>query len=253
MAPAGEHDGLNSPIVDLRQYTLFPGARDSFVDLFDSEFVETQEALGIRVIGQFRDMGDPNRFVWMRGFPDMPTRERSLTGFYEHSETWATHSDAARSMMIDSTDALLLRPVRPDSAFTLEPSSWRPPIGSDTPDSVVVARIHHFDEPVGSTFLTFYEDTVLPAHQEAGGTLLGQFVTEYSQNNFPRLPIRENEHVLIEFRGFKNLDDYHEHLTTLCERTGRWWKEIYPELRRQLRMPPQILRLAPTSRSQLLG
>jgi hypothetical protein len=30
-------------------------------------FVETQEATGMRVIGQFRDLGDPNRFVWLRG------------------------------------------------------------------------------------------------------------------------------------------------------------------------------------------
>src|SRR5439155_10483603 len=47
-----------SPIVDLRQYTLYPGTRDGFVELFDREFVETQEASGMRVIGQFRDLGD---------------------------------------------------------------------------------------------------------------------------------------------------------------------------------------------------
>jgi hypothetical protein len=253
MARAGEHDGLSSPIVDLRQYTLFPGTRDKFIDLFDAEFVETQEALGVRVIGQFRDMGDPNRFVWLRGFADMPAREQSLTGFYEHSEAWATHGEAARSKMIDSTDALLLRPARPESGFALEPASRRPPVGSDTPDSVVVARIHHFVELVSPTFLTFYDDTVVPAHQEAGGTVLGLFTTEYSPNNFPRLPLRENEHVFIEFCGFKNLDEYHEHMTALGDRAGRWRNEIYPELTRQLHMPPQLLRLAPTSRSQLHG
>ena len=33
----------------------------------------------MRVIGQFRDIGDPNRFVWLRGFPDMPSREKALS------------------------------------------------------------------------------------------------------------------------------------------------------------------------------
>src|SRR5437016_8439463 len=45
------------PIVELRQYTLHPGQRDVLIDLFDREFVESQEALGMKVIGQFR--------IWM--------------------------------------------------------------------------------------------------------------------------------------------------------------------------------------------
>ncbi len=55
------------PIVELRQYTLHPGKRDVLIDLFDREFVESQEALGMKVIGQFRDLDNPNRFVWLRG------------------------------------------------------------------------------------------------------------------------------------------------------------------------------------------
>jgi len=41
------------PIVELRQYTLHPGKRDVLIDLFDREFVESREALGMKVIGQF--------------------------------------------------------------------------------------------------------------------------------------------------------------------------------------------------------
>jgi hypothetical protein len=55
------------PIVELRQYTLHPGQRDVLIDLFDREFVESQEALGMKVIGQFRDLDNPDRFVWLRG------------------------------------------------------------------------------------------------------------------------------------------------------------------------------------------
>ncbi len=39
------------PVVELRQYTLHPGKRDVLIDLFDLEFVESQEALGIKIIG----------------------------------------------------------------------------------------------------------------------------------------------------------------------------------------------------------
>jgi hypothetical protein len=53
----------NCAIIELRQYTLHPGAREVLIELFDGEFVESQEALGMHVVGQFRDLDDPNRFV----------------------------------------------------------------------------------------------------------------------------------------------------------------------------------------------
>jgi hypothetical protein len=75
------HSQTCSPMMDLRQYTLYPGTRDAFVELFDRQFVETQEAVGMRIIGQFRDIGDPNRFVWMRGFQDMRRAKKRSRNF----------------------------------------------------------------------------------------------------------------------------------------------------------------------------
>ncbi len=61
-------------VIELRRYTLHPGHREILIRLFDREFVEPQEAAGMRVIGQFRDLSDPDRFVWLRGFTDMSSR-----------------------------------------------------------------------------------------------------------------------------------------------------------------------------------
>ncbi len=41
------------PIVELRQYTLHPGKQHVLIDLFDREFIEPQEALGMRIINRF--------------------------------------------------------------------------------------------------------------------------------------------------------------------------------------------------------
>jgi hypothetical protein len=67
------------PVVELRQYTLHPGKRDVLIDLFEREFIESQEVVGMYVIGQFRDLDNPNRFVWLRGFPNMSERAEGLT------------------------------------------------------------------------------------------------------------------------------------------------------------------------------
>src|ERR1700734_1087769 len=93
------------PIVELRQYTLHPGKRNVLIDLFEREFVETQEAAGMTLIGQFRDLDDPDRFVWLRGFADMSSRAQALAAFYG-GPAWQAHRDAANATMIDSDNVL---------------------------------------------------------------------------------------------------------------------------------------------------
>lgn len=95
-------------IVELRQYTLRPGARDTLVDLFEREFVTGQEAAGITVGGRFRDLDDADRFVWLRSFPDMAARARALHAFY-HGTVWQAHRERANATMLDSDNVLLLR------------------------------------------------------------------------------------------------------------------------------------------------
>src|SRR5216683_1062513 len=101
---------LCCPVVELRQYTLHPGKRDALIDLFDREFVESQEAPGIKVIGQFRDLDNPDRFVWLRGFRDMPSRAQALQDFYG-GPVWKAQREAANDTMVDSDSVLLLRPA----------------------------------------------------------------------------------------------------------------------------------------------
>ena len=106
------------PIVELRQYTLHPGKRHVLIDLFDQQFIEPQEALGMKVIGQFRDVDNRNRFVWLRGFRDMPSRAQALKDFYG-GPVGKAHREAANATMIDSDNVLLLHPATPTSGFSL--------------------------------------------------------------------------------------------------------------------------------------
>ncbi len=144
------------PIVELRQYTLHPGKRDVLIDLFDREFVETQEAVGMKIIGQFRDLDDPNRFVWLRGFQDMATRAESLQTFYG-GPVWKANRELANETMVDSDNVLLLRPARSDSGFSFE-NKERPPHGaSEIPNEIVTATIYYFDSPINDKFIEFFE------------------------------------------------------------------------------------------------
>src|SRR3954451_8369173 len=96
------------PLVELRQYTLHEGQRDVLINLFEREFIESQEALGMKVLGTFTDLDRPDRFVWLRGFKDMDSRLAGETSFYG-GPVWQAHRGEANATMIDSDNVLLLR------------------------------------------------------------------------------------------------------------------------------------------------
>ena len=71
---------MTDEVVELRQYTLHPGRREELIALFDGFLVEPQEELGMRVLGQFPDVDDPDRFVWVRLRPSTVDRCGRGTG-----------------------------------------------------------------------------------------------------------------------------------------------------------------------------
>jgi hypothetical protein len=221
-------------VVELRQYTLHAGQRDVLVELFDREFIEPQEVLGMRVIGQFRDMDRPDHFVWLRGFADMAARPIGLQAFYG-GPVWAAHRNVANATMIDSDNVLLLRP-----AYRSAPGTTRVPPG------VLDATVFHLKRPPDAGLLAFCRDRMTRVLREGGGKVLGWYVTEPAANNFPRLPVREGANVLVGFAMFEDAGT----LATF-EASGKWQRNVAPDLARWLAQPPEPLRLAPTARSAL--
>ncbi len=239
------------PIVELRQYTIHPGMRDTLIELFDREFVETQEAMGIKVIGQFRDLNKPDRFVWLRGFRDMPSRAEALNSFYG-GPVWKAHGKAANATMIDSDNVLLLHPMRPTSGFSFE-NSERPASGAnEISNGLIVATIYYFSAGPDDAFVDFFERTMKPMLTNSGASILACFVTDNSANTFPALPVREGEHVFVWFSRFRDEAAFENHVAALA-RSPCWQSEVSEELRRRLKGPPEILKLSPTARSRLRG
>src|SRR5262245_19142049 len=111
-------------VVELRQYTLKPGQRDTLIKLFERHFVESQEAAGMTLVGQFRDRHRDDRFVWLRGFSSMESRHQALETFYG-GPVWAAHRDAANSTMLDADNVLLLKPAKPELAFHMTSAANR--------------------------------------------------------------------------------------------------------------------------------
>lgn len=237
------------PILELRQYTLHPGMRAVLIELFEREFIESQEALGMTLVGQFRDLDNPDRFVWLRGFADMTTRARALQEFYG-GPVWKAHREAANETMIDSDNVLLLRPARPASGFSLANAERQSSGARENQRGMIVATICHLkDDASGDEFSDLFEHGIRSELSEAGATVLASFVTEKHPNTFPALPVRETANVFVWFSSFA--DEIACQLHTAALARSPVWKKIAGDLTRRLKGEPELLRLLPTPRSRL--
>jgi hypothetical protein len=238
----------NESVLELRQYTLHRGQRDVLIELFEREFVESQEAVGMDLVGTFRDLDRPDRFVWIRGFPDMASRAKSLQAFY-FGPVWQAHRETANATMIDSDNVLLLRPAGSGAGFA-QLSTPRAPVGATArPHSLVLATIYYFDAPIDDTFRHFFANELMPALAEAGLAPIARLETESGENTFPRLPVRTGEHVFVWFARFDAGDALRSAETQLA--ASPRWATLKTKLEKTLKSPPERLLLEPTARSRL--
>lgn len=210
-------------VLELRQYTMMPGRRQDFVDLFDREFVETQEALGIEVVAQFTDLDNPDRYVWIRRFPNMEARKASLDAFYS-GPVWAEHSAAANPMMTEWHDVLLLKPAGEGRDLGVNAGDRPPPglMGAEGRPLAILVWDVVPDRLAG------FAGEVARAFPDARAV----YITDPAPNTYLRLPIREDASVVA---AILNRAPTAERATV----DGR--------------APSQVLRLSPTPRSALRG
>jgi hypothetical protein len=229
-------------VVELRQYVLAPWQRDVLIELFDREFVESQEALGARVLGQFRDLDRPDHFVWLRSFPDMDTRRAALAAFYG-GPVWRQHAAAANATMIDSDDVLLLGPT---TAPGIPPAGAPRTGGPARMIAVTVFPLPTADDGPLRTVLA-ETDPLLPA---TGREFVAELVTEPAENTFPALPVRAGEHVVVRIHAFDSVEAHRAYQDSI-RADPRWTGELRARLHALHTDGIQRLRLMPTERSQL--
>jgi quinol monooxygenase YgiN len=232
-------------IVELRQYTLRPGQRDVLIELFEREFIETQEAVGMTVMGQFRDLDDADRLVWLRGFADMASRHAALAAFYD-GPVWQAHRQTANATMVDSDNVLLLRPAWSGSGITMQDRARASPTTGTALGGLLDASIFYLHQAASDELIDLCRQTMSPVLKQAGAQVLGWYVSETSPNNFPRLPVRQGEHVLVGLAMFDSALAFDAFVGS-----GVWGREVQPQLDRWLARPTQTHRLMPTARSAI--
>jgi hypothetical protein len=94
-------------IVEMRSYKLRPGTRERFLEIFRTRTKPEHARIGMRILGPFLSIEDPDVFFFMRGFPDLASREPMKARFYE-GELWKTELEQVLMPMIERYDVVLV-------------------------------------------------------------------------------------------------------------------------------------------------
>lgn len=184
----------NIKVLELRNYLLKPNLADTFSHYFHSKFVAPMNELGGYTLGEFKINEIDDRFVWFRGFEDMKTRVKFLNDFYIKSPTWKEYGKGANEMMINSDNVYLLKPLhknntlKTDKAFTVIDFY----ICNSTIDNVI----------------ELFDTAYIPFLKTINIEDITLWVSEMTENDFPRLPVFQDKNLLVSITHFTDENEY---------------------------------------------
>jgi hypothetical protein len=94
-------------IVEMRTYKLKSGCRPQFLEIFRTKSAPAHAEIGMKILGPFLSIEDPDTFFFMRGFPDLASREPMKEKFYE-GELWKQELEDLLMPMIEKYDVVLV-------------------------------------------------------------------------------------------------------------------------------------------------
>jgi hypothetical protein len=94
-------------IIEMRTYKTKPGRRCEFLEIFRSKSIPAHEGIGMKILGPFDSVEDPDTFFFMRGFPDLASREPMKAKFYE-GELWKAELENVLMPMLEKYEAVLV-------------------------------------------------------------------------------------------------------------------------------------------------
>jgi hypothetical protein len=94
-------------IVEMRTYKTKPGKRTQFLEVFCSQSVPAHTEIGMKILGPFPSIEDPDTFFFMRGFPDRESREPLKSKFYG-SKLWKQELENILMPMLEKYDVVVV-------------------------------------------------------------------------------------------------------------------------------------------------
>src|ERR1700675_1294953 len=103
----GASPGGKLMIIEMRTYKTKAGMRSRLIETFRTKSIPAHAEIGMKILGPFLSVEDPDTFFFMRGFPDLASREPMKAKFYE-GELSERELENLRMPMLDKSDVVLV-------------------------------------------------------------------------------------------------------------------------------------------------
>lgn len=181
-------------VLEIRNYLLKPNLADAFSLYFHSKFVEPMNKLGGYTFGEFKIDNCNDRFVWFRGFKNMETRVNFLNAFYINSDTWKEYGKRANEMMINSDNVYLLKPIYKNTFHK-------------TDKKYTVIDFYICNNTIEKV-IKLFENEYIPFLKTININDISFWVSEISENDFPRLPVFQDKNLLVTITNYTDKNEY---------------------------------------------
>jgi NIPSNAP len=94
-------------VIEMRTYKTTPGMRSRFLEIFHSKSIPAHREIGMKILGPFNSVEDPDTFFFMRGFPDLASREGMKAKFYEGA-LWKEELEKVLLPILQKYDVVLV-------------------------------------------------------------------------------------------------------------------------------------------------
>ncbi len=91
----------------MRTYKLKPGCMGQFLEVFRSKSGPAHDEIGMKILGPFVSVEDPDTLFFMRGFPDLASRDPMKAQFYE-GELWKNELENVLMPMIEKYEVVVV-------------------------------------------------------------------------------------------------------------------------------------------------
>lgn len=199
-------------VIELRNYILKPGMRDSFINYFEDNLILTQYCLNGYPLGQYRVKGLEENFFWIRGFENMKQRSTFLPAFYL-GPTWKKYKKIPNSLLANNDNVNLLHPLELENDSLV--------LADAIESSLLMSRngITVIDFYTANTKLdllkALFARNYLPLIRSLGLEDYTLWISEPQKNDFPQLPVFQDKNLLVMITHYKNELNYTEQIKSI--------------------------------------
>lgn len=234
--------------LEIRNYLLKPQMLEHFIDYFEAQYIFAQQALNMYTLGQFRVIGQPDHFVWLRGYENMQMRNHGLQKFYG-GPVWQKYGSLSVAMLVDVSEVHLLRPL--DEKADLTGGRNADTVAAALSDATIsletgMIAVDFYQALPGNrdALIDAFQTHLAPAYSNEGIQLRGCFVAEMSENTVSYMPAIQNEHEFVVITAYESEEVGQVRRTNLAQLTKQALSSF-------LAGAPETLLLSPTLRSPL--